>query len=88
MHNENYQTATVAEIRQMGGDVDDAVVDGIVKTGASAAEVLHPLQWFCGGGGLEDESGHGPDGTVKAVREILQAGGQPDEPWPEPQTAP
>ena len=73
MDDESKQTATAAEIRHMVGDVDDAVVSSIVRTGASAAEVLQAVQWFRGGGGLEDEAGHEPHGAVKAVYEILQA---------------
>lgn len=73
MDNESKQTATATEIRHMVGDVDDAVVSGIMRTGASAAEVLQAVQWFRGGGGLEEEAGHEPHGAVKAVYEILQA---------------
>jgi hypothetical protein len=73
MDDESKQTATSAEIRHMVGDVDDAVVSSIERTGASAAEVLQAVQWLRGGGGLEDEAGHEPHGAVKAVYEILQA---------------
>ncbi len=73
MDDESKQTATSAEIRHMVGDVDDAVVSSIERTCASAAEVLQAVQWLRGGGGLEDEAGHEPHGTVKAVYEILQA---------------
>lgn len=65
--------ATAEEIRHMIGDVDDAVVSSIMRTEASAAEVLQAVQWFRGGGGLEDEAGHEPHGVVQAVYEILQA---------------
>jgi hypothetical protein len=47
--------AAAAEIRRMIGDVDDAVINSIERTGASAAQVLEAVQWFRGGGGLEDE---------------------------------
>ena len=73
MDDESKQPATAAQIRRMVGDVDDAVVSSIERTGASAAEVLQAVQWFRGGGGLEDEAGHEPHGAVKAVYEILQA---------------
>lgn len=73
MDNEIRQAATAEEIRHMVGDVDDAIVSSIMRTGASAAEVLQAVQWFRGGGGLEDEAGHEPHGAVKAVYEILQA---------------
>lgn len=65
--------ATAEEIRRMVGDVDDTVVSSIMRTGASEADVLQPVQWFRGGGGLEDEPGHEPHGAVRAVYEILQA---------------
>ena len=65
--------ATAAEIPNMIGDVDDAVVSSILRTGASTAEVLQAVQWFRGGGGLEDEAGHEPHLAVKSVYEILQA---------------
>jgi hypothetical protein len=73
MGDESKQPATAAQIRRMVGDVDDAVVSSIERTGASAAEVLQAVQWLRGGGGLEDEAGHEPHGAVKAVYEILQA---------------
>ncbi len=79
MDNESTQPATAAEIRHIIGDVDDAVVSSIMRTGASAAEVLQAVQWFRGGGGLEDEAGHEPHGAVKAVYDILQAE-EPEEP--------
>jgi hypothetical protein len=72
MDNAGKRTVTAAEIRHMVGDVDDAVVSSIMRTGASAAEVLQAVQWFRGGGGLEDEAGHEPHGAVKAVYDILQ----------------
>jgi hypothetical protein len=80
MDDESKQTATSAEIRHMVGDVDDAVVSSIERTGASAAEVLQAVQWLRGGGGLEDEAGHEPHGAVKAVYEILQAEGPEETP--------
>jgi hypothetical protein len=73
MDDESKQPATAAQIRRMVGDVDDAVVSSIERTGASAAEVLQAVQWLRGGGGLEDEAGHEPHGAAKAVYEILQA---------------
>jgi hypothetical protein len=79
MDSESKPTATAEEIRHMVGDVDDAVVSSIMRTGASAAEVLQAVQWFRGGGGLEDEAGHEPHGAVKAVYEILQAE-EPEQP--------
>lgn len=79
MDNASRQSATAAEIRHMLGDVDDAVVSSIMRTGATAAEVLQAVQWFRGAGGLEDEAGHVPHGTVRAVYDILQAE-EPDEP--------
>ena len=79
MDDESKQTATAAEIRHCVGDVDDVVVNSIMQTGASAAEVLQAVQWFRGGGGLEEEAGHEPHGAVNAVYEILQAE-EPEEP--------
>ncbi len=73
MRNVIRQAATAAEIHHMVGDIDDAIISSIMRTGASAAEVLQAVQWFRGGGGLEDEAGHEPHGAVKAVYEILQA---------------
>ena len=73
MDDESKRPATAAQIRRMVGDVDDAVVSSIERTGASAAEVLQAVQLLRGGGGLEDEAGHEPHGAVKAVYEILQA---------------
>ena len=56
------------------------MVSSIEQTGASAAEVLQAVQWFRGGGGLDDEAGHEPHGPVRAVYEILQAEEPPEEP--------
>ncbi|MDR3536367.1 MAG: hypothetical protein P4L71_07690 [Acetobacteraceae bacterium] len=73
MRDEARKPASAAEIRRMVGDIDDAVVSSIMATQASAAEVLQAVQWFRGGGGLEDEPGHEPHGAVRAVYDILQA---------------
>ena len=80
MPDESKRPATAEEIRGMVGDVADAVVSSIERTEASAAEVLQAVQWFRGGGGLEDEPGHEPHGAVRAVYEILQAEEPPEEP--------
>jgi phosphohistidine phosphatase SixA len=71
--------ATAEEIRHLVGDVDDGVVSSIMRTEATAAQVLQAVQWFRGGGGLEDEAGHEPHGAIRAVYEILQAE-EPQEP--------
>lgn len=73
MANESGQAVTAAEIREVVGDVEDAVVSAIQQTGATAAEILQAVQWLHGGGGLEDGNGHEPHGAVKAVYDILQA---------------
>jgi hypothetical protein len=73
MPDERKRPATAEEIRRMVGDVDDAVVSSIMQTEASEADVLQAVQWFRGGGGLEDEPGHEPHGAVLAVYAILQA---------------
>ena len=79
MADESKRPATAAEIRGIVGDVDDAVISSIERTEASAAQVLQAVQWFRGGGGLEDEAGHEPHGAVRAVYEILQAEEPPEE---------
>ncbi len=73
MPEEHKTPATAEAIRRMVGDVDDAVVSSIMRTGASEADVLQAVQWFRGAGGLEDEPEHEPHGPVRAVYEILQA---------------
>lgn len=73
MDSESEQAITASEIREIVGDVGDTVVSSILRTGASAPEVLQAAQWLRGGGGLEDEAGHAPHGAAKAVYEILQA---------------
>ncbi len=78
MQDETSKPATAAEIRGMIGDVDDVVVSSIMRTQASAAEVLQAVQWFRGGGGLEDEPGHEPHGAVRAVYDILEAEEAPE----------
>jgi hypothetical protein len=79
MQEESKKAATAEEIRQIVGDVDDMVVSSIMRTEASAAEVLQAAQWVRGGGGLEDEGGHEPHGAVRAVYEILQVEEEPPE---------
>lgn len=63
----------------MVGDVDDAVIAGILATNATAAEVQQAVQWFRGAGGLEGEPGHEPHGAMRAVYDILQAAEPPEE---------
>ena len=71
--------ATAAEIRGIIGDVDDQVIASIVRTEASAANVMQAAHWFRGGGGLEDEAGHEPHGQVREVYQILLANEPPDD---------
>ena len=66
--------ATAAEIRHLAGDLDDTVINAIMHTKASAAEVLEAVQWLHG-----YETTQAPHGIVRAVYEILEA----EEPPPE-----
>jgi hypothetical protein len=79
MPDNSKKPASASEIRGMIGDIDDAVVTSILRTVATAAEVLQAAEWFRGDRGLEDEGGHEPHGAVRAVYEILAAE-EPDEP--------
>jgi hypothetical protein len=79
MRDDSQRPAWASEIRGILGDVEDLVIARIVLTEASLAEVSQAAQWFRGGG-LEDEAGHEPHGTVRAVYEILMANEPLDEP--------
>ncbi len=63
-----HTTATADEIRRMAGDLDDDVIAAVIRTKASATEVLEAVRWLRG-----IETTQGPHGTVRAVYEILQA---------------
>lgn len=59
--------ASAAEIRRVIGDLDDAVVSTILRTNATAEQVLEAVRWLHGEG---EEPLHG---VVRAVYDILEA---------------
>jgi phosphohistidine phosphatase SixA len=65
--------ATAEEIAKLAANLDDAVVASIMRTGATATEVLEALQWLEDDEALEPDTGRQPHGVVRAVYEILQA---------------
>ncbi len=64
--------ATSAEIRDIVGPLDDAVLVEIIETGASASEVLEAFTWLSADDQVATETGRGPRGAVLRVYEILQ----------------
>lgn len=75
----NSSTATAAEIREIVGSLDDAVVLRIEDTGATAAEVLEAFTWFTADDQLGTELERGPRRAALRVYEILRA----EEPEPD-----
>jgi hypothetical protein len=65
--------ATSEEIARILGDADDPVVVSIMRTGATAAEILEALQWIEDDDALEPDTGRELHGEVRAVYEILKA---------------
>jgi hypothetical protein len=66
--------ATAAEIRRLAGDLDDTVIAAILRTKASANQVLEAVRW------LQGEGTQAPHGVVRAVYDILEAEEPPEAP--------
>jgi len=64
--------ATVAEIVEIVGPLDDAVVMRLLETGATSAEVLEAFTWTTADDQIGTELEHGPRGVVARVYEILK----------------
>ena len=71
--------ATAAEIMEIVGPLDDAVLMRIVETEASPAEVLEAFTWVTADDQIGTELEHGPRGAVARVYEILKR----EEPEPD-----
>src|SRR5260221_13718685 len=72
--------ANADEIRKIVGDLDDAVVTNIMRTGATEGEVLEAFLWTASDEELGNEVERLPHGTVGAVYEILKSQEpEPDE---------
>jgi hypothetical protein len=71
--------ASAAEIIEIVGPLDDAVLMRIVETGATAAEVLEAYTWTTADDQIGTELERGPRGAVARVYEILQE----EEPEPD-----
>jgi hypothetical protein len=61
------------EIRKIVGDLEDAIVTNIMRTGATESEVLEAFLWTTSDEELGNEVERLPHGTVGAVYEILKA---------------
>jgi hypothetical protein len=64
--------ATAAEIIEIVGPLDDAVLMRIVETGATPAEVLEAFTWATADDQIGAELEHGPRGAVARVYDILK----------------
>jgi hypothetical protein len=72
--------ATSAEITEIVGPLDDAVLVKIVETEATPAEVLEAFTWVTADDQIGTELEHRPRGAVAPVYEILKREEpQPDE---------
>lgn len=67
------ERVTVAEIRSVIGDIDDAMAAAIEATGASVAELREAYLYAQGYGDVVDRSGHPLTGRVAEIYEILTA---------------
>jgi len=73
------RAATAAEIIEIVGPLDDAVLMRIVKTEATPAEVLEAFTWATADDQIGTELEHGPRGVVARVYDILKR----EEPEPD-----
>jgi hypothetical protein len=71
--------ATAAEIVEILGPLDDAVLMRIVDTEATPAEVLGAFTWATADDQIGTELGHRPRGVVARVYDILRR----EEPEPD-----
>ena len=72
--------ATAAEVTEIVGPLDDAVLMRIVETEATPAEVLEAFTWATADDQIGTELEHRPLGRVALVYEILKREEpQPDE---------
>jgi hypothetical protein len=71
--------ATVAEIIEIVGPLDDAVLMRIVETEATPAEVLEAFTWETADDQIGTELEHRPSGSVARVYDILKR----EEPEPD-----
>jgi hypothetical protein len=71
--------ATAAEIIEIVGQLDDAVLMRILETQAARAEVLEAFTWVSADDQIGTELEHGPRGVVARVYDILKR----EEPEPD-----
>jgi hypothetical protein len=64
--------ATAAEIIEIVGPLDDAVLMRILETEATPAEVLEAFTWATADDQIGTELEHGPRGVVARVFDILK----------------
>ena len=73
------RSATLSQIAEIVGPLDDAVLVEILATGATAAEIVEALVWMNADDEIGTEKAQGPRETVLRVYEILVR----EEPQPE-----
>lgn len=73
------QPATMPEIVEIVGPLDDLILLEIQQSGATAAEVLEAFTWVNANDQIGTETEHGPRGAVLRVCEILER----EEPEPD-----
>jgi hypothetical protein len=65
------QSATLSQIAEIVGPLDDAVLVEILATGATPAEIVEALTWANADDEIGTEKEQGPRETVLHVYEIL-----------------
>lgn len=70
---------SATEIREIVGDIDDATVAAIIKTGATAAEVTEGFMWAIADDALGTELDHARRGAAGQVYEILRSEEEPED---------
>ena len=74
------RAATAAEITEIVGPLDDAVLMRILETDATPAEVLEAFTWATADDQIGTELEHRPRGVVARVYDILKReDAEPDE---------
>lgn len=64
---------SAAEVQQIAGPLDSAVVARIIATGATAAELLEAYQWLMADDHIVDGPGRPLSGRVREIYEMLEA---------------
>lgn len=70
---------TMADIRELAGDINEIDAAKIIATGATRAEFAEAYQYACGCGDVVGRSGHPLVGVVAEIYEMLVADDEAQE---------